>query len=96
MPEEKSLYEDMVEAGVETDHHESDLYVLDTPTARAVLQRHGKLFAGDRREAGGPYVARFVSEADGRPWVEVPFSYDPFWKGRGWELLDPAPSSEDP
>ena len=64
---EGTLYEDLVAAGIPTDHHESDLYVLDTPEARALLAKHSKQGSG------------FVSQIDRRRWLDVPFAYDPFW-----------------
>jgi len=64
---ERTLYEDLVAAGIPTDSHESDLYVLDTPEARALLAKHGKQGSG------------FVSQIDRRRWLDVPFAYDPFW-----------------
>ena len=50
------------------DHHESDLYVLDTPVARLVIRQFG-------RESSG-----FTSQIDGKRWLDVPFAYEPFWK----------------
>ncbi len=67
---EKSLYEDAVEAGLDYDSHESDLYVLDTPEARVLVEKHGF------------YFEAFVSTADGRRWIDVPFAYYPWWSTR--------------
>lgn len=63
-----SLYKELVAAGVPIDHHESDLYVLDTRVARGILAAHGK--------KGTP----FTSQVDGRRWIDVPFAYEPFWE----------------
>lgn len=62
-----SVYADCVAAALTIDHHESDLYILDSPAARAVLARH---------------TARFEPFAgtDGRTWLDVPFAFDPFWQ----------------
>ena len=49
------------------DHHESDLYVRDTPIARLVIRQFG-------RESSG-----FTSKVDGQRWLDVPFAYEPFW-----------------
>src|SRR5262245_63688711 len=62
-----SLYKDAVQAGIPIDHHESDLYILDTPAARSLIAKHklkGK---------------RFTSRLDGLRWLDVPFAYEPFW-----------------
>jgi hypothetical protein len=36
----KSLYRRLLEAGCEIDNHESDLYVRDTPEARAIIAQY--------------------------------------------------------
>lgn len=77
----KSLYQALKAAGVRTDHHESDLYVLDTPIARALLASHGKKASG------------FTSQIDGKRWLDVPFAYDPFWAKKEQTRRD-APSGE--
>lgn len=63
-----SVYKELVAAGVPIDHHESDLYVLDTRVARGILAAHGK--------KGTP----FTSQVDGKRWLDVPFAYEPFWE----------------
>ncbi len=63
-----SIYEAMQAAGIKTDSHESDLYAEDTPAARAVLIAHGSVS-----------VSRFFSQIDRHIWIDIPFSYDPFW-----------------
>lgn len=63
-----SLYRDLQAAGIPTDHHESDLYVLDTPAARALIAKHGKRGSG------------FTSQIDHKRWLDVPFAYEPFWE----------------
>ena len=64
------LYADLEAAGCQLDHHESDLYVLDTPEARAILREH--------RVESTP----FTSELDRRRWLDVPFHYTPFWESK--------------
>ena len=63
-----SLYEDLKAAGVETDSHESDLFFPSTEKSRAILDRHPvqKAIAGKCR-------------SEGKPWIEVPFAFDPYW-----------------
>ena len=63
-----SLYKDLVRARIPTDHHESDLYVLDTPEARATINRYGYKFR------------TFTSNLDHKRWIDVPFAYEPFWE----------------
>lgn len=69
-----TLYREMIEAGVETDSHESDLYVLATPEAREILARHPT----EAKNARG-----FVSAVDKRFWIDIPFAYEPFWTKGG-------------
>lgn len=70
----QSLYQAMVEAGCELDHHESDLYVKDTPAAVQILR--------DWRTSKGSqlYMSRFISRVDATLWIEIPFAYDPWWE----------------
>ena len=49
------------------DHHESDLYVRDTPAVRLVIRQFGLNSSG------------FTSKVDGQRWLDVPFAYEPFW-----------------
>lgn len=63
-----SLYSDLIAAGCEIDHHESDLYVKVTPQSRTIIERHCKF---------SPLPREFTS--DGVAWWEVPFAYEPFW-----------------
>jgi hypothetical protein len=64
------LYQFLVAVGATLDHHESDLYVLDTPEARAIVEASGAVFTS------------FVSATDGKNWLDVPFAYEPFWTAR--------------
>jgi len=64
----RNLYQRLTEAGIETDHHESDLYVRATPEAFKILREEKR---------AGCYT--FRSQLDGKLWVDVPFAYQPFW-----------------
>ena len=68
-----SLYAEAVAAGISVDHHESDLYLPWTAEVREMLKTHGK---------SGVSAVPFRSEIDGTMWVDVPFSYDPWWLAR--------------
>jgi hypothetical protein len=65
-----SLYTDCVAAGLKIDSHESDLYIKDGYEARKLVVDNGKV----------TLMKEFVSEIDGKPWIEVPFAYDPYWE----------------
>ena len=65
----KSFYETvkgLVPAGF-IDHHESDLYVRDTPLTRSLVRQFGL------------NSSTFTSKVDGQRWLDVPFAYEPFW-----------------
>lgn len=66
-----SIYTDIIAAGIEVDHHESDLYFPVTPESTAILDRHP-----------GVQKYRFTHEVTKSPWYEVPFMYEPFWEAR--------------
>jgi hypothetical protein len=57
-------------AGCKMDSHESDLYVLATPESRRIVHESGWTFEA------------FVSQIDGKVWLDVPFAWEPFWEGR--------------
>lgn len=63
----KSFYKTLKDLGVPLDHHESDLYVMDTPVSRIVIRQFG-------RES-----TAFTSQIDGKRWFDIPFAYEPFW-----------------
>ena len=70
---EKTIYQKMVELGVEMDHYESDLYVVCTKETTELLK---DLY--DREN----YITLYRSEKDRRLWYEIPFAYDPWWDER--------------
>ena len=69
----KTLYDEIVEAGIAIDKHESDLYIVDCPKAREILARYPR----QERIARG-----FRSTLDGNLWIDVPFAFEPWWKAR--------------
>jgi len=68
-----SIYTEMVQAGIQIDCHESDLYVIDCPESRAILANHGK-------RPDDWNVQQFTSQLDGKGWLDIPFQYSPFWE----------------
>jgi len=76
-----TLYRALVAAGIEIDHHESDLYFPATPEALAILAKFP-----DKEES----ARRFQNEAPphvGESWVDVPFAYLPYWEAKSHEAL---------
>jgi len=66
----ETIYQEMLKAGVEVSHHESDLYVRVTPESRRVIENYQFK------------VTAFQSEVDGQLWFDIPFAYDPWWTDR--------------
>lgn len=69
------IYEAVVAQGIEHDHHESDLYILATPEATALVK--GYQFACN--------VTQFRHQVDGLIWYDVPFAYRPYWDAKAHE-----------
>jgi hypothetical protein len=67
---DRDLYDELSEAGIPLDNHESDLYVLLTPESREILKRHRAHFT------------TFRSNVDRKLWADVPFSFSPYWRKR--------------
>lgn len=68
-----SLYSDIVAAGIETDNHQSDLYIPRTVAALEILAKYPEY----------RYTAKtFVNNLDGKLWIDVPFAYLPWWEKR--------------
>lgn len=80
----KSFYQTLKDLGVPLDHHESDLYVRDTPAARLAIKQFGVK------------ATAFTSQIDGQRWFDVPFAYEPFWakkSGRAHATITGSPAS---
>lgn len=73
------LYEALHEAGLKLDHHESDLYVEDTPEAQAIIKRFGAV------------ADPFIDNIEHRPWLDIAFAYTPFFNRHRDELQAGAP-----
>jgi len=78
VPDNRSLHQQLLAAGVELDSHESDLYAKVTPESTAILER-----AGQR-----PSTFR---NPEGDLWYDIPFAYEPFWKRK--EQHNPRPNA---
>jgi hypothetical protein len=70
-----SIYDQLVQAGVEIDSHESDLYCKVTDASRKIV-----------KESGLAYTV-FTSQIDCEPWYEIPFMYEPWWTARSMPSL---------
>ncbi|KKN50721.1 hypothetical protein LCGC14_0629820 [marine sediment metagenome] len=72
-----TIYQELKDAGVPLDNHESDLYVKATPEAIEILERRGII-----PTTASDYVGIFRSKMDGHIWFDLPFRYDPYWEVR--------------
>jgi len=73
----KHIYEQLKEAGVEIDHHESDLYCPVNDVSTAIIENWKK----ERRLSA--CVSRFINRNDGKAWYDLAFAYLPFWEKKG-------------
>ena len=71
----KSLYQRLTEAGCQTDSHYSDLYVRYDEKARAVIDE----YRHENKLTGWGLCSFFISQIDGKQWVDLPFFYEPYW-----------------
>lgn len=69
--QQPSLYEAIKAAGIETDHHESDLYFPATDESMEILRRYPMSHKNS---------VPFTCNTTGKRWIDVPFQYDPFWE----------------
>lgn len=62
-----SIYDQCKLLGIETDHHESDLYVKKTPVSEVIVGEY------EYKKQVGTFSYK------GEPWYDIPFAFDPFW-----------------
>jgi len=67
---EKSLYEQMRDAGLIVGNHESDLYVLNRERTHKILEEH----PSHKKNASS-----FISQTGEGHCLDIPFAYDPWW-----------------
>ena len=65
--EEKTFYQEVIEAGIICDNHFSDLYIPKNEETTKLLKKCNKV--------GYP----FIDQITGAWWYDVPFAYDPFF-----------------
>jgi len=66
------LYTAAKKAGLEIDHHESDLYLKHSEQATNLIAVYDT----------GNTATVFRSEIDGELWWDIPFAYLPYWEAR--------------
>jgi hypothetical protein len=75
LADENDLLKRLTDAGIETDHHESDLYVDDTPEALQIINQY-------QQEVNNYVGITRFKDNGGKSWLEVPFAYSPFWANK--------------
>ena len=73
----RSLYAQLVAAGVPVDHHESDLYFKATPESHLIVER---MRVGPGRCV--THISTFAHAVTGELWYEAPFMFEPWWIAR--------------
>ncbi len=68
-----SLYNELKDFNIPIDHHENDLYFRKSSELLAILNRWPQEKSTARE---------FINQIDGERWIEVPFSYTPFWEAK--------------
>ena len=75
----KTLYQMLLAVGYpesQMDHHESDLYIYQTPLTNSVIDQWCEV-NGYRREA---FVSQFRDQKTGRMMYDILLAYDPWWE----------------
>ena len=65
-----TIYEELKQAEVPLDHHESDLYALKNETSERILKKYDHSFT------------IFISQIDHKPWYDIPFAFQPWWDSK--------------
>jgi hypothetical protein len=69
----KSIYEQLKEANIPLDSHESDLYAKVTPESEKIISEYK--FKDN--------VSRFKDNINHQMWFDIPFAFRPYWEKRG-------------
>jgi len=75
----KTLYERLEEAGIEIDHHYSDLYFKKTDESMKILIEYKKELLELSKNNVITYSI-FTDQINKTLWIDVPFAYDPYWE----------------
>lgn len=79
----RTLYHRLLDAGIKTDNHYSDLHFPSTSTTRRIISE-------SLRDGVIPNVpVAFTSELDGGVWYEAAFEYQPFWNRKMYPNIRP-------
>lgn len=79
-PNPTSIYEEMINAGVEVSNWQSDMYVHVNAITKAILAKYPTSEAN---------ATIFKSNIDGQMMYDIPFMYQPFWDAHCLPRIDP-------
>lgn len=68
-----SLYQELVNNGVEISNWQSDLYCPKNAQTIPIVKKYEKEH----------YISTFKNLKDGLTWYDVAFAYDPYWEKLG-------------
>jgi len=66
---DQSIFEEVCQAGIPFDNHESDLYIPVNETTKEIISRHPEVKP----------VSTFTNQQNGNQWYDVAFKFLPFW-----------------
>jgi hypothetical protein len=66
------FYGNVIELGIEHDHHESDLYVPVNAQTKTMMNDYEYAML----------VTTFKDQVTGNLWYDIPFAYTPWWEER--------------
>jgi len=73
MNAQKTIFEQVIEAGIPFNNHCSDLYIPVTTDTAKLLRKCAK------ENNYTSMITQFTSNIDGKLWYDIPFAYDPYW-----------------
>ena len=71
----KTIYERLIEAGIEVEGHESDMYVRVTKESMDIIGQW-------EVDTGALRTVTFAAEPDGARYYDLPFQYTPYWDAK--------------
>jgi len=66
MPDEPDLQSELMAAGIEIDHHESDLYFQGNSVSMSILEKYPL-----HKKNASPFLCNITNTL----WMDVPFAY---------------------
>jgi len=67
----KTIYQEVIERGIEHCNHNSDLYIPVTEETKELVQKY---------KLSGIMASTFYTQDDKTLWYDIPFAYMPYWE----------------